>query len=151
MFRTVPCPLSGVFHCSHSNGICNLSWWWTWNCPKLVEFYSKNKLGKLVHTVGFIVRICCECCMLSGRGLCVWLITRSEESLRLWSNWVWSWSEEFQAKQVLSSYKQHFSRRVPVLLTILYQICELSTVSHTITQTCVISVTIGQLLPGRTN
>jgi len=27
------------------------------NCPKHVEFYSKNKFEKLVHPVGFIVRI----------------------------------------------------------------------------------------------
>jgi len=27
------------------------------NCPKHVEFYSKNKLKKLVHLVGFIIRI----------------------------------------------------------------------------------------------
>jgi hypothetical protein len=27
---------------------------------------------------------CCECCVLSGRGLCVGLITRPEESYRLW-------------------------------------------------------------------
>jgi hypothetical protein len=27
---------------------------------------------------------CCECCVLSGRGLCDGLITRSEESYRLW-------------------------------------------------------------------
>ena len=27
---------------------------------------------------------CCECCVLSGRGLCDWLITRPEESYRLW-------------------------------------------------------------------
>jgi len=27
------------------------------NCPKHVEFYSKNKLGKQVHLVGFITRI----------------------------------------------------------------------------------------------
>jgi hypothetical protein len=26
----------------------------------------------------------CKCCVLSGRGLCVWLITRPEESFRLW-------------------------------------------------------------------
>jgi hypothetical protein len=24
--------------------------------------------------------VCCECCMLSGRGLCVGLITRPEKS-----------------------------------------------------------------------
>ena len=27
------------------------------NCPKHVEFYSKNELEKLVHLVGFIIRI----------------------------------------------------------------------------------------------
>ena len=27
------------------------------NCPKHVEFYSKNKLEKLVHLVGFFIRI----------------------------------------------------------------------------------------------
>jgi hypothetical protein len=29
--------------------------------------------------------VCCECCVLSGRGLCYELITRPEESYRLWS------------------------------------------------------------------
>ena len=28
--------------------------------------------------------VCCECCVLSGRGLCDGLITRPEESYRLW-------------------------------------------------------------------
>ena len=28
--------------------------------------------------------VCCECCVLSGRGLCDGLIMRSEESYRLW-------------------------------------------------------------------
>jgi hypothetical protein len=28
--------------------------------------------------------ICCECCMLSGRSLCYELITRLEESYRIW-------------------------------------------------------------------
>ena len=27
------------------------------NCPKHVEFYSKNKFDKLVHLVDFIIRI----------------------------------------------------------------------------------------------
>ena len=27
------------------------------NCPKHVEFYTKNKLEKLVHLFGFIIRI----------------------------------------------------------------------------------------------
>jgi hypothetical protein len=28
--------------------------------------------------------VCCECCVLAGRGLCEGLITRPEESYRLW-------------------------------------------------------------------
>jgi len=28
--------------------------------------------------------VCCECCVLSGRGLCDGLITRPKESYRLW-------------------------------------------------------------------
>ena len=28
--------------------------------------------------------VCCECCLLSGRGLCDGLITRPEESYRMW-------------------------------------------------------------------
>jgi hypothetical protein len=30
--------------------------------------------------------------VLSGRGLFIGLITRTEESYRLWCVWVWSWS-----------------------------------------------------------
>jgi hypothetical protein len=30
------------------------------------------------------VFVCCECCVLSGRGLCDELITPPEESYRLW-------------------------------------------------------------------
>ena len=30
------------------------------NCPKHVEFYSKNKFEKLVHLVGFNIRMECE-------------------------------------------------------------------------------------------
>ena len=35
---------------------------------------------------GAWISVCCECCVLSGRGLCVGLMTRPEESYRLW--WV---------------------------------------------------------------
>jgi len=88
------CPSSGVFHCTHGNGIYHTGllasrirtelvpfWscsqavtkpvWHTpllcvqWrtpddgqrNCPKHVEFYSKNKFEILVYLVGFIIRI----------------------------------------------------------------------------------------------
>jgi hypothetical protein len=44
--------------------------------------------------------VCCECCVLSGRGLCDELITRPEQSYRLWcvvvcdleTSWMrWPW------------------------------------------------------------
>jgi hypothetical protein len=35
-------------------------------------------------TPGAGMFVCCECCVLSGRGLCDELITRPEESYRLW-------------------------------------------------------------------
>ena len=33
---------------------------------------------------GAWIFLCCECCVLSGRGLCDGLIIRSEESYRMW-------------------------------------------------------------------
>jgi len=33
---------------------------------------------------GLWMSVCCECCVLSGRGLCDELITRTEESYRVW-------------------------------------------------------------------
>jgi len=33
---------------------------------------------------GALMFVCCECCVLSSRGLCDGLITRPEESYRLW-------------------------------------------------------------------
>ena len=60
------CPSSGVFHCTHSKPVWHIPLlcvqWKTpddgqWNCPIHVEFYSKNNFEKLVHLVGFIIRI----------------------------------------------------------------------------------------------
>ena len=38
------------------------------NCPKHVEFYSKNKFENLVHLVGFIIRIVTRCVLLGYEG-----------------------------------------------------------------------------------
>jgi len=45
---------------------------------------------------GSWMSVCCECCVLSGGGLCDELITRPEESYRLWcvvcdseTSWMW--------------------------------------------------------------
>jgi len=82
-FAQFLCPLSGFFHCTHGNDIvchtglltaCSqavskpvwhiplLCVQWRSpddgqrNCPKHVDFHSKNKFEKLVHLVGFIIR-----------------------------------------------------------------------------------------------
>jgi hypothetical protein len=92
-FEQFLCPSSGVFHCTHSSGICHTglltvckrdqSWSWSLlqavsiknncgkqcktpddgqgNCPKHVEFHSKNKFEKLVHLVGFITSNLTQC------------------------------------------------------------------------------------------
>ena len=36
------------------------------------------------NPTGAWMSVCCECCVLSGRGLCDELITHPEESYRLW-------------------------------------------------------------------
>jgi len=47
-------------------------------------------LRKVIRDCGFESHpghgyfICCECCVLSGRGLCDGLIIRSEESYLMW-------------------------------------------------------------------
>jgi len=47
-------------------------------CRSPAEIVGSNPTG------GMDVCLCCECCVLSGRGLCDELITRPEESYRLW-------------------------------------------------------------------
>ena len=62
--------------------VCSLSKW-----PR-----GLRRRSAAARLLGFWVRIppgtwmsvCCECCVLSGRGLCDGLITRPEESYRLW-------------------------------------------------------------------
>ena len=39
---------------------------------------------KILSTSGAWMFVCCDCCVLPGRGLCDELITRPEESYRLW-------------------------------------------------------------------
>jgi len=41
------------------------------NCPKHVEFYSKNKFEKSVHLVGFIIRICPDARWLERQQTCM--------------------------------------------------------------------------------
>jgi len=57
--------------------------------PVPVAPRSKPKVARLLRSLvripqGAWIFVCCECCVLSGRGLCDELITRPEESYRLW-------------------------------------------------------------------
>ena len=71
---------------------------WVWNIS-----HSKKNIAKYDHIYIYIyisstrllrlwvqippgawMFVCCECCVLSGRSLCDELITRPEESYRLW-------------------------------------------------------------------
>ena len=48
--------------------------------------YTVNKQSQTLKKIPpeAWIFVCCECCVLSGRGLCDELITRPEESYRLW-------------------------------------------------------------------
>jgi len=63
------------------------------NCPNHVEFYSKNKFEKLVHLIGFIIRVYHDArsperqnnCSSSGglyKQLTIFFIAFYEESVR---------------------------------------------------------------------
>ena len=66
MFRTVPLSIIRSFFTVHTAMVYVIQVCCVYsektpdsgqrNCPKHVEFYSKNKLEKLVHVVGFITR-----------------------------------------------------------------------------------------------
>jgi len=57
-----------------------------WFCgSSLAGIAGSNRAGTWIF-------VSCGCCVLSGRGPCVWLITHSGESYRVWCVWVWSWS-----------------------------------------------------------
>jgi len=63
-------------------------------------------------SLGLLIRIpreawmfvSCECCVLSRKGLCVGLITRPEESYRVWCVWVWSWSRDIELALARQGY-----------------------------------------------
>ena len=47
------------------------------SAARLLRLWVRIPLGAWIF-------VCCKCCVLSGRGLCDGLITRPEESYRLW-------------------------------------------------------------------
>ena len=58
--------------------------WSQWPCGLRRRFSATRLLRSWVRIPPEAWKLCCECCVLSGRGLCDGLIIRSEESYRLW-------------------------------------------------------------------
>jgi len=89
-------------HISNDSADCPIFLTFPLPLSKATEFKFntvKNRLSAAVRLLRLWVRIppgawmsvCCECCVLSGSGLCDELITRPEQSDRLWCvQWVWS-------------------------------------------------------------
>jgi len=48
--------------------------------------------------------VSCQCCVLGGRGLSFGLITRPEESYRVWCVSVWSWSLDNEKRWPTTDY-----------------------------------------------
>ena len=71
------------------------------HCGKMFKsVWALSCAFAVARLLGLWVRIpdvcLCDCCVLSGRGLCVGLITRPEEPYRVWCVWVWSWSLDME-------------------------------------------------------
>ena len=71
-------------------------------------------LGRLVRIPpGSRISVCCEYCVLWGRGVCLGLITRPDESYWVWGVWVW-WSsldnEDAPAHKGLSSKEKIYCK-----------------------------------------
>jgi len=76
--------------------------------------------------------VCCECCVLSRRGLCDGLITRPEESYRLWRVIVCDqetsktrrlkaryWAVKIQPQWVVTPRKQTTNKLLRIFRTVL--------------------------------
>jgi len=70
--------------CSHKESIflhCRSQWP---RGPRRTSAAARLLRSWVWITLGVWMFVCCECCVLSGRGLCDELIPRPEESFRLW-------------------------------------------------------------------
>jgi hypothetical protein len=59
--------------------------------------------------------VCCECCVLSGRDFCDKLITRPEESYRLWSDVVCD-LETSKMRRPLPALGCSATKKMPILM-----------------------------------
>ena len=57
--------------------------------------------------------VCCDSCVLSGRGLSDGLIACPERSYRVWCAWVWSWSLDNEEALVHKGAPASLKRKLP--------------------------------------
>ena len=89
MFRATMCPSSGECTYLFDTGICHSVWVVAcrsqWPRGLRLRSAAAGLLGPWVRIPpGAWMFVCCECCVLSGRGLCDEMITRPDKSYRLW-------------------------------------------------------------------
>ena len=69
--------------------------WSQWSCGLRLGSVATHVLGRRVRIPpGAWVSVFCEYRVLSGRVLCFGLITRPQDSYRVWCVWVWSCSPD---------------------------------------------------------
>ena len=70
--------------------------------------------------LGVWMVVSCECCVLSGRGLCFGLTIRPEDSYRMWCVCVWLWSLDNERSWPTKSYCATKRSKVRQLIKIKY-------------------------------
>jgi hypothetical protein len=85
--------------------------------------------------------VCCVCCVLSGRGLCDELISRPEESYRLWRVVVCdhetSWYEEATARAELQTQRNKQTCLYVIVYVTLYACMYVYVCKHVCVCVCV--------------
>jgi hypothetical protein len=76
--------------------------------------------------------VSCECCVFSGRSLYVGLISRPEESYRVWCVWVWSWSLDNEEALAHRGLLRHWGEKIIKMQTPVITCFFLSTYSDSI-------------------
>jgi len=76
-----------------------------WTCGPSCGYAADSLLGLRVRIPpGAWRSVCCESCVLSGRGLCDELITRPEEAYQLWCVVVCVWSRILVNEEALTHW-----------------------------------------------
>ena len=92
------------------------AWVWGRSLPGIV---GSNPAGARLF-------VSCDFCVLSCRGVCVGLITRTEESCQVWcAEWVWSWSPLWEGSDPPDRQNKENKKRL-LLLLLLQTAIELS-------------------------